>query len=463
MDYLPLFFDFTGKSVLVVGGGEVATRKAELLHRASAVITVVAPAIKPRLIDLARLSKGLSVLRDYQLGDIKEQSLVVVATNNNKLNLSVSEQAKALGIPVNVVDQPALCDVIFPAIVDRSPIQVAISSSAAAPVLARKIRTNIESSLAGNLGTLADFISARRPEVNRVLGQDRVRQFWEDIVESEVAECVLSGRTEHAESLYQQKLSIASTNAKQQGEVYLIGAGPGDPDLMTFKAMRLLQRADVVLYDRLVSPDIVDMSRRDAEKRYVGKEKSNHALPQSEINQLLISLALSGKKVARLKGGDPFVFGRGGEEIEGLAENNIPFQVVPGISAANGCACYAGIPLTHRDHAQSVRFVTGHLKDGAMDLPWDQLAKARETLVIYMGLTGLSHIVERLTAHGLPAQTPVALIERGTTPQQKCYVSTLDSIEAQIARHDVHAPTLIIIGSVVTLRQQLGWDDSGLN
>ena len=242
-----------------------------------------------------------------------------------------------------------------------------------------------------------------------------------------------------------------------EGEVYLIGAGPGDPDLLTFKALRLLQRADVVLYDRLVSSEIVAMSRRDAEHVYVGKMRSEHTVPQQEINRLLIEYAGEGKKVARLKGGDPFVFGRGGEEIAGLAQNNIPFQIVPGVSAANGCACYAGIPLTHRDHAQSVRFVTGHLKDGSMDLPWAELVTPSQTVVVYMGLISLPIICEQLVAHGAPGDTPVALIERGTTPDQQTHIGTLTSIVDLVADKNVQAPTLIIVGGVVKLHDSLSW------
>ncbi|MBT8148719.1 MAG: siroheme synthase CysG, partial [Gammaproteobacteria bacterium] len=288
--------------------------------------------------------------------------------------------------------------------------------------------------------------------------EQQLRLFWESIVESEVAERVMLGREVEADELFKKALARAAQGqAGTQGEVYLIGAGPGDPDLLTFKALRLLQRADVVLYDRLVATEIVAMSRRDAEHIYVGKARSQHTVPQPEINRLLIDYAEAGKKVARLKGGDPFVFGRGGEEIAGLAERNIPFQVVPGVSAANGCACYAGIPLTHRDHAQSVRFVTGHLKNDSMNLPWAELVAPAQTVVIYMGLLGLPIICEQLIAHGAAPGTPVALIERGTTPNQHTHIGTLASIVDIVAGEQVHAPTLIIVGSVVSLHSSLSW------
>lgn len=392
--------------------------------------------------------------------------LVVGATDIDTVNQSVASDARQRGVLVNIVDAPDLCSVIFPAIIDRSPLIVAVSSSGAAPVLARSVRSQIESSVPANIGVLGDFIAERRPKVRDALGFDErlVRSFWEDLLASEVAERVLAGRIEDAAALFEQQLQVsADTQAERIGEVYLVGAGPGDPDLLTFKALRLMQRADIVLYDRLVAPAIVEMTRRDAERIYVGKARSNHALPQDEINQLLIDYALKGNKVVRLKGGDPFVFGRGGEEIAELASHGIPFQIVPGISAANGCACYAGIPLTHRDHAQSVRFVTGHLKDGTMDLPWHELVGDFQTIVIYMGLIGLGPTCRALITAGKRADTPVALVERGTTPQQRSHIGTLETIEQIVADRDVHAPTLIIIGSVVSLHQQLGWFDGADN
>jgi len=455
--YLPLVFDVNRKPCLLVGGGRVAYRKALLLVRAGAVVNVVAPNIHQPLLELLNRNSGTYFADVFNADYLENQYLVIAATPNVALNKTVAEECEQRRLLVNVVDAPDDCNVIFPAIIDRDPLLVAVSSSGSAPVLARQVRSQIESSVPANIGELADFIAKFRPLVSDSVAPELRRGFWEAVVDSEIAESVMAGKCADAEVLLLERLKAYKGQSQRVGEVYLVGAGPGDPDLLTFKALRLMQRADVVLYDRLVAPAIVDMTRRDAERVYVGKARSDHAVPQSQINQLLIDHALQGKKVVRLKGGDPFVFGRGGEEIEGLASHNIPFQIVPGVSAANGCACYAGIPLTHRDHAQSVRFITGHLKDGSIDLPWSELVNPEQTLVIYMGLQGLPTICEQLIAHGLSADTAIALIERGTTPTQKNHIATLGSIVETVSNEEVHAPTLIIIGSVVALHDQLQW------
>ena len=458
MEYLPLFFDVKGKTCLLVGGGTIAYRKAKLLVGAGARLAVVAPAIEPDLLELVKSTSGEYYEKAYGEECLTDKYFVIAATNNENLNEKVAVDCRARNVLVNVVDAPGYCDVIFPAIIDRAPIVIAVSSSGAAPVLARSVRTRIESTIPANFGVLANFIGERRDEVRERLDEQKLRLFWEDLVQSEIAERVMMGRLDDAQAMFARALAHAVKNKEvSEGEVYLIGAGPGDPDLLTFKALRLLQRADVVLYDRLVSSEIVAMSRRDAEHVYVGKMRSEHTVPQQEINRLLIEYASEGKKVARLKGGDPFVFGRGGEEIAGLAKNNIPFQIVPGVSAANGCACYAGIPLTHRDHAQSVRFVTGHLKDGSIDLPWAELVTPSQTVVVYMGLISLPIICEQLVAHGAQGDTPVALIERGTTPDQQTHIGTLTNIVDFVADKNVQAPTLIIVGGVVNLYDSLSW------
>ena len=462
MDFLPLFHNLKGRNVLLVGGGEVALRKGRLLADAGAALKVVAPEVDPQLLELAQTSQGSVQLRGYQAGDLQGICLVIAATDDEPLNAQISAQAQALGVPVNVVDAPKLCSVIFPAIVDRLPLIVAITSGGDAPVLARLIRAKIETWIPATYGQLAGLSKRFRARVKALFPNVQQRRvFWEEVFQGQIAESVFAGKLQEGESLLEEK--IAGIAPRQLGEVYLVGAGPGDPDLLTFRALRLMQQADVVLYDRLVAPAIVELCRRDAERIYVGKRRAEHALPQEQINQRLVSLAKEGKRVLRLKGGDPFIFGRGGEEIEELAAEGIPFQVVPGITAASGCAAYAGIPLTHRDYAQSVRFVTGHLKDGSCDLPWRDLVAPGQTLVFYMGLLGLPQICAQLIAHGRGPETPVALIEQGTTQQQRVYVGTLASLPALLAQQQVRAPTLVIVGEVVTLREKLAWFEGAQN
>ena len=394
--------------------------------------------------------------RGYETRDLQGVCLVIAATDDEPLNARISEDCKGLGIPVNVVDAPALCSVIFPAIVDRSPLIVAVTSGGDAPVLARLIRAKIETWIPATYGQLAGLAKKFRAQVKGLFPDVQQRRvFWEDVFQGPIAESVFAGKLAEGERLLQDKVNGAAPRAL--GEVYLVGAGPGDPDLLTFRALRLMQQADVVLYDRLVAPAIIELCRRDAERIYVGKRRAEHAVPQEEINRLLVKLAKEGKRVLRLKGGDPFIFGRGGEEIEELAAEGIPFQVVPGITAASGCAAYAGIPLTHRDHAQSVRFVTGHRKDGSFDLNWADLVSPSQTLVFYMGLTGLADICQQLIAHGRAASTPAALIQQGTTQQQRVYSGTLSNLAELVAEHEVRAPTLVIVGEVVSLREKLAW------
>ncbi|MBQ0714148.1 MAG: uroporphyrinogen-III C-methyltransferase [Paraperlucidibaca sp.] len=456
MDTLPLGFRLKDKPCLLVGGGEIAQRKASLLLRAGARIHLVALEVIPALREAVEAHGGRVSLRGYDSGDIESNILVVAATDKLDLNAQVSADAQSRGIPVNVVDAPALCTVIFPAIVDRSPLLIGISSNGVSPVLARILRGKIESMIPAAYGRLAELLGEFRNKAKvRFPDVSARRLFWETQLDGSMPELVFSGRVDEARTVIEQ--AIANPDQRGAGEVYLVGAGPGDPDLLTFKALRLMQQADVVVYDRLVSAPILDLCRRDAERIYVGKARADHALPQEGINALLVRLAQEGKRVCRLKGGDPFIFGRGGEEIEELSEAGVSFQVVPGITAASGCSAYAGIPLTHRDYAQSVRFVTGHLKNGTPDLPWAELVHPNQTLVLYMGLTSLGPIREQLLAHGLAATTPVAMISKGTTPDQRVVIGTLENIETQLANEPLPAPTLIIVGEVVELRSRLNW------
>lgn len=462
MDFLPLFHNLKGRTVLVVGGGEIALRKARLLSEAGAVLRVVAPEIEAQLNELVAEGGGQAVVRGYLSSDLSGCVLAIAATDDEPLNAQVSEDARALGMPVNVVDSPQLCTVIFPAIVDRSPLMIAVSSGGDAPVLARLMRARIETWVPSVYGELAGLAKKFRGQVKAKFSNVQQRRvFWEEVFQGNVAERALAGQQQEAERLLVEKLSGAEP--KSLGEVYLVGAGPGDPDLLTFRALRLMQQADVVLYDRLVAPAILDLCRRDADRIYVGKQRAAHAVPQDQINQLLVTLAKEGKRVLRLKGGDPFIFGRGGEEIEELAAHDVPFQVVPGITAASGCAAYAGIPLTHRDHAQSVRFVTGHLKDGSCELAWSELVAPSQTLVFYMGLVGLPVICQQLIAHGRAADTPAALVQQGTTVNQRVFTGTLADLAERVAGEQVQAPTLVIVGEVVRLREKLAWFEGAQN
>lgn len=457
MDYLPLFTRVQGQYCLLVGGGGIALRKARLLAKAGAKIRCVSET-RPgdELLTLISDSDGEYLQQAFEETLLQGARLVVVATHDDALARSISEYCQQRQVPVNVVDRPELCSFIFPAMVDRSPLLVAVSSSGSSPVLARQLRNWLESTLPSAYGQLAELMGSLRDKVAEKIDSEQGRRlFWEAVADGPEAEMALAGRREDAEQAILSRLE--NSGGDTEGEVYLVGAGPGDPDLLTLKALRLMQKADVVLYDALVSPAIVDRCRRDAERIYVGKRSANHAMPQDAINERLLKLAQQGLKVLRLKGGDPFVFGRGGEEITLLAEHGVPFQVVPGISAANGCASYAGIPLTHRDYAQSVRLITAHLKDGSIDLPWDELVKPGQTLVFYMGLANLSILCEQMIAHGRSPDTPMALVQKGTTAEQKVLVATLGTLPEKVQGAGIKAPTLLILGEVVSLREKLNW------
>lgn len=457
MDYFPIFVNLKGQHCLVIGAGDIAARKIECLARAGAKITVIAEEISSNVADMKTIYALTLLQKSFSPEDLHDFRLVVSATNHDQTNRLVAHIADQQNILVNVVDNPELCSFIFPAIIDRSPIIVAVSSGGAAPVLARLLRAKIESIVPPSYGQLASLAAKFRSTVQQYIHPPSLRRiFWEQVFQGNIAELVFAGKHEQAEQQLQQHLHNME-NARPVGEVYLIGAGPGAPDLLTFRALRLLQQADVVVYDRLVSPEILDLARRDSEKIYVGKQREHHTLPQESINSLLADLAKAGKRVARLKGGDPFIFGRGGEEIETLMQQGIHFQVVPGITAASGCATYAGIPLTHRDHAQSCTFVTGHLKDGSVNLNWTQLAAPNQTIVIYMGLVGLEKICQALIAHGSPENLPIALVQQGTTHNQRVIIGTLATLPTQVAELAIKPPTLIIIGTVVTLHEQLHW------
>jgi uroporphyrin-III C-methyltransferase / precorrin-2 dehydrogenase / sirohydrochlorin ferrochelatase len=454
MDYLPIFLRVRERQAVVVGAGAVAARKVELLLRAGADITVVAPELhKPmsELLAMVARRRLKHVQAEFTASHLDGAGVVIAATDSNEVNAAVADAARTRNIPVNVVDDAALSTFILPAIVDRSPIIVAVGSSGSSPVLARGLRAQLEALLPARLGALARFAGDRRQKVQRALRPSQRRRFWERILSGPIAARVLGGQEAEADEAFSQELHTFRT-APPAGEVYLIGAGPGDPDLLTLKALQLLQQADVILYDRLVSPAVLDRARRDAERVFVGKEGHGHHVTQERIHELLVEYAQRGLRVARLKGGDPFIFGRGGEEIEVLAKNGIPFTIVPGITAGLGAAAATGIPLTHRQLSQAVTFTTGHLaQNDALD--WQALARPRHTVVFYMGLAQLEHIAQRLIAAGAPLDRPAAVIERATLSEQRLVRGTLSTI-VQVARDaKVAAPALLVIGDVVSAAQ----------
>lgn len=459
MNHFPAFLNLKNRLCLVVGGGKVAERKVKSLLRSGAKIRLISPAITADLADLASTHSDTIEYhaRTFQVDDLQDIFLVITATNVREVNSQVAQVADQQNILVNVADSPEESSFILPSVVDRSPVTIAVSTGGAAPVLARQLRMKLETLVPASCGELAAITEEYRPSVKAQLPDPEHRKrFWEHVLRSSFSELVYAGQPDAARKVFEDMLQ-QQTIEHEVGEVYLVGAGPGDPDLLSFRALRLMQQADVVLYDRLVARSILDMANRNAEYMYVGKRKADHSVPQDQINDKLVELAKQGKRVLRLKGGDPFIFGRGGEEIETLAENGVPFQVVPGITAASGCSTYAGIPLTHRDYSQSCTFATGHLKDGTIDLDWDKLAKKGQTLVFYMGLTGIAVISRELIEHGMSPDMPAALVEQGTTRNQRVHIGTLSTLPQLVKERHVHAPTLTIIGEVVQLHNKLHW------
>lgn len=455
MFWLPLLHRASNKSFVVFGGGKVAERKVRTLQRFGCDIKVVAPEVTPELATLVSDGK-VSLAKERAAENHVEVGLwVVAATDSSDANTQIADWAKAKQCPVSVADNPDLSDFIFPAIIDRSSVMITVSSLSQTPALTRYLRNMIDAALPRRLDQLAAFVSKYRKAIRAEEPESAKRQnLWRKIMSSPAPDLVLAGKDEEAGHVVDK---LRQTDEQSAGQVFMVGAGPGDPELLTLKAVRLIQQADVVFYDRLVSKPIMDFCNPSAELHYVGKAKADHAVPQEGINQLLVKHAQLGKTVLRLKGGDPFIFGRGGEEIEELAQYSIPFQIVPGITAASGCASYSGIPLTHRDYAQSVRFVTGHLKDGTANLPWQELIHGQQTLVIYMGLSGIASICEQLIAHGMPAETAIALIEKGTLPEQKVHISNLSDMPKYVENTDISAPTLTVVGDVVNLHKKLAW------
>jgi uroporphyrin-III C-methyltransferase/precorrin-2 dehydrogenase/sirohydrochlorin ferrochelatase len=466
VNYFPVFFDLAGQKVLIVGGGEVALRKISLLERTGALITVVAPVIAPELMARAAAGQLKLAVREFAPDDLDGVRLVIVATSRRAVNRWIANLSESRNIPVNVVDDREASRFIVPAIIDRDPVVVAVSTGGTSPVLARRLRERLEATIPKRIGELASWLRALRAGTRRKLrGTDERRRFFEAVVDGPAARRFIEGDTQGAVRAAQRLLATSSTAPPAAGEVTLVGAGPGDPELLTLKALRALQDADVILYDRLVPAAVLDLARRDAARHCVGKAAGGVGSTQEEINALLIEHARQGRRVVRLKGGDPFIFGRGGEELQALAAAQINFSVVPGITAALGCTAYAGIPLTHRDHAHSVTFVTGHLQDHGKEPErepdWRALARPGTTAVFYMGLARLDHIVAKLLEHGAAPSCPAGLIARGTTPDQRVITATLSTIGSASAAANLESPSLLIVGEVVALHSSLDWFNAG--
>lgn len=462
MNYFPVFFNLKGQHVLVVGGGEVALRKVTLLERAGALITLVAPRIVPELEERGAVGHLELRVREFVPSDLDGARLVIVATSRRAVNRWIAKLSDARAIPVNVVDDREASRFIVPAIVDRDPVLVAVSTGGTSPVLARRLRERLEASIPKRLGSFAVWLRGlRKTSMNRLRDTQERRRFFEAIVDGPAARRFIDGDSQGAQRIAQRLLSRRSIAPRARGEVMLVGAGPGDPELLTIKALRALQDADVILYDRLVSDAILDFARREATRICVGKSPGGVSTTQAEINHLLIRHATEGKRVVRLKGGDPFIFGRGGEELEALATAQIDFSVVPGITAASGCAAYAGIPLTHREHAHSVSFVTGHADKNGKEPDWRALAMPGATAVFYMGLARLEHIVRKLLEHGAAATLPTAIVAHGTLPNQRVIAATLGTILDAASPAALESPALLVVGEVVALQSKLAWFSLG--
>lgn len=452
MDFLPLFCQLRDKPCLLVGGGDVAERKAHLLLASGACLRVCAREFSPQFQIWQQAGKATLISTPFSPDLLDDCWLVIAATDDEALNQQVSQSADARRMFCNVVDAPQSASCIMPSIIDRSPLMIAVSSGGNAPVMARMLREKLEALLPLHLGRLAAWGGAQRQRVKQQFSSGQRRRFWEKLFNHQrLAQSLANGDGQQVERLSEE---LFNQPLEQRGEVVLVGAGPGDAGLLTLKGLQQIQQADVVVYDRLVSDEVLALARRDAERIFVGKRAGHHCVPQHEINQILQQQAQSGKRVVRLKGGDPFIFGRGAEELEALQGADIPFSVVPGITAASGCSAYSGIPLTHRDYAQSVRLVTGHLQQNG-ELEWQHLAAERQTLVFYMGLAQAAEIRQQLIKHGMSPEMPVALVENGTSTRQRVVTGSLTEL-AELAEK-VESPALIIVGEVVALREQLSW------
>lgn len=460
MEHLPIFLDIKNRKVIVDGGETIAARRVERALDAGAEVHVFAETLSDEFREMRDNPSLKHHKRAPMQPDFVSAVIAYGTTEDPIRDKALYDMANDAGALVNIADNTQYCDFITPSVIDRSPIVIAVSSGGEAPIIARILRARIEAILPAAYGRLATFVGGLRHQVmERITSPKTRREFWENTIDGAVADLFLADNIKAAEDRFHTNLDAAANGQKiaRLGEVYLVGAGPGDPDLLTFRALHLMQRADVVLYDRLIGDGIINLVRRDAERIYVGKKPNEHRMKQQEISDLMVKLALEGKKVLRLKGGDPFIFGRGGEELETLAAANIPFQVIPGITAASGCASYAGIPLTHRDHAQSCVFVTAHGREGVLSLDWETLAKPNQTVAVYMGRSSLGFLMEEFIARGVASDTPAAIVDNGTRANQRVVIGDLSNLYERAEAADLQGPALVIIGSVVGLNEDLKW------
>lgn len=457
MRYFPLFLDLQQQPVLVVGGGVVAGRKVRLLRGSGARVRVVAPRLDVTLRRQAERAEIEHLARDFADGDVNGHRLVIAATGDRSVNRAVAAAAQARGVFVNVVDDASDSSAIMPAIVDRSPLLIAISSGGAAPMLARRVREQLEALLDSSWGRLGTLLQRWRTRITQqVRNLAERRRLYQELLDGPIARLVRAGREQEAEERLHGLLERESPD-RTVGSVVLVGAGPGDPGLLTLRALRALNEADVVLHDRLVSDEVLAMARRDAELIDVGKNRGASTVSQEAINRLMVAHARAGRRVVRLKGGDPFIFGRGGEELEYLRAAGIDYECVPGITAALACAASAGIPLTHRDHARAVRFVTAHGHEGMRSADWDSIAHGSDTLAVYMGVAALPELRAELVRRGRAASTPVAVVENGSRGDQRVLIGDLATITGLAAEHEVRSPALVIVGGVAALGRTLHW------
>ena len=452
MKLFPAFFQMDGAQIVIFGDGVNAERKARLVAKTPARIALVTR----HLPDWAKSVEQIDHVEPEQASHALDTSRFAIIACDEETELQWAyELVRAFGVPVNVVDRKELCDFTVPSILDRGQVVAAFATGGAAPVIAKDVRAKLETLLPERIGILAELAERWRPAVKGAISSETSRRhFWEHVLRGPVAEAVYGGDDARAETLMDEALQhfSAETASGSVGPVHIVGAGPGDPELLTLKAFRLIQQADIVFHDKLVSDEIMDMVRRDAERIPVGKSKGEHLVPQDGIHELMIAAAREGKRVVRLKGGDPFIFGRGGEEVEALREAGIEATVVPGISSALGCAANANLPLTHRDHAQTLTFVTGHAqKGGVPDLDWQGLAKPNQTVVVFMGVGTSTVISEKLQEAGLSGGTPVAVIENGTRANETRGFGSLEALPRIIETHGIKGPALLIIGEVAGL------------